>query len=86
MTGPAATSSALAGDYEMDPAHSRLGFVARHTMFTKVHGQFNESEGNGLVRGVKGPLQLRPKAVAARGRRRAPSKVSDVIPVRGGAG
>ena len=47
MTGPAATSSALAGDYEMDPAHSRLGFVARHTMFTKVHGQFNEFEGNG---------------------------------------
>ena len=49
MTGPAATSSALAGDYEMDPAHSRLGFVARHTIFTKVHGQFNEFEAMGIL-------------------------------------
>ena len=47
MTGPAAIPSALAGDYVMDPAHSRLGFVARHTMFAKVHGQFNEFEGHG---------------------------------------
>jgi polyisoprenoid-binding protein YceI len=47
MSGAAATPSALAGDYVMDPAHSRLGFVARHTMFAKVHGQFNEFEGNG---------------------------------------
>jgi polyisoprenoid-binding protein YceI len=47
MTGPAAPLSALAGDYVMDPSHSRLGFVARHAMFAKVHGQFNGFEGSG---------------------------------------
>jgi polyisoprenoid-binding protein YceI len=35
----------LAGDYTLDPAHSRIGFVARHAMVTKVRGQFNEYEG-----------------------------------------
>jgi polyisoprenoid-binding protein YceI len=35
----------LSGDYTIDPAHSRLGFVARHAMVTKVRGQFRELEG-----------------------------------------
>jgi polyisoprenoid-binding protein YceI len=35
----------LAGDYTLDPAHTRLGFVARHAMVTKVRGAFNEFEG-----------------------------------------
>jgi polyisoprenoid-binding protein YceI len=30
----------LTGDYEIDPSHSRLGFVARHAMVTKVRGSF----------------------------------------------
>lgn len=29
-----------AGTYEIDPAHSSLGFVARHLMVTKVRGRF----------------------------------------------
>jgi polyisoprenoid-binding protein YceI len=29
------------GTYTVDPAHSRLGFVARHAMVTKVRGSFN---------------------------------------------
>jgi polyisoprenoid-binding protein YceI len=32
----------LTGDYTIDTAHSRLGFVARHAMVTKVRGSFEE--------------------------------------------
>jgi polyisoprenoid-binding protein YceI len=37
--------TALTGDYVVDPAHSRIGFVARHAMVTKVRGSFTEFEG-----------------------------------------
>ena len=37
--------STLTGDYTLDPAHTRFGFVARHAMVTKVRGSFNEFEG-----------------------------------------
>jgi len=36
----------ITGDYVIDAAHSRLGFVARHAMVTKVRGSFNEFEGS----------------------------------------
>ena len=36
----------LTGHYSIDPAHSRIGFVARHAMVTKVRGSFNEFEGH----------------------------------------
>jgi polyisoprenoid-binding protein YceI len=39
------TPEALSGDYTIDPARSRLGFVARHAMVTKVRGQFHDYEG-----------------------------------------
>ena len=35
------------GSYALDPSHSRLGFVARHAMVTKVRGSFNELVGSG---------------------------------------
>lgn len=35
------------GSYEIDPDHSRIGFVARHAMITKVRGSFNEFSGSG---------------------------------------
>ena len=35
----------LTGTYTIDPSHSRLGFVARHAMVTKVRGSFNEFTG-----------------------------------------
>jgi polyisoprenoid-binding protein YceI len=38
-------SPELTGTYKLDPAHSRLGFVARHAMVTKVRGSFSEFEG-----------------------------------------
>jgi polyisoprenoid-binding protein YceI len=39
--------STLTGRYSIDPSHSRVGFVARHAMVTKVRGSFNEFEGSG---------------------------------------
>ncbi|OON79726.1 YceI family protein [Streptomyces tsukubensis] len=35
----------LTGDYTIDPAHTTLGFSARHAMVTNVKGSFNELEG-----------------------------------------
>ncbi len=35
----------LSGDYQIDAVHSRLGFVARHAMVTKVRGHFGTFEG-----------------------------------------
>ncbi|WP_199434818.1 YceI family protein [Qaidamihabitans albus] len=35
----------VTGTYDLDPAHSRMGFVARHAMVTKVRGAFKEFEG-----------------------------------------
>jgi len=35
----------LTGTYNLDPAHTRLAFVARHAMVTKVRGHFNEFSG-----------------------------------------
>jgi polyisoprenoid-binding protein YceI len=39
----------IAGDYTIDPSHTRLGFVARHAMVTKVRGQFHEFSGTAHV-------------------------------------
>jgi polyisoprenoid-binding protein YceI len=41
--------SQLAGDYTLDHTHTRLGFVARHAMVTKVRGAFNEFEGSAHI-------------------------------------
>jgi polyisoprenoid-binding protein YceI len=43
ITAPAT----LTGTYTIDPTHSRIGFVARHAMVTKVRGSFNEFAGSG---------------------------------------
>jgi polyisoprenoid-binding protein YceI len=37
----------ITGSYTIDPTHSRIGFVARHAMVTKVRGSFNEFTGSG---------------------------------------
>jgi polyisoprenoid-binding protein YceI len=34
------------GTYVLDPTHTRIGFVARHLMVTKVRGRFAEFEGS----------------------------------------
>src|SRR6478735_1258248 len=41
--------NALTGTYTVDPTHSRIGFVARHAMVTKVRGSFNEFAGTGYL-------------------------------------
>lgn len=43
-----ADTSELTGKYNLDPTHSRIGFVARHAMVTKVRGSFNQVEGTGF--------------------------------------
>ncbi|MZD07448.1 polyisoprenoid-binding protein [Streptomyces sp. SID5785] len=37
---------ALTGDYTIDPAHTTLGFVARHAMVTNVKGSFTDFTGS----------------------------------------
>jgi polyisoprenoid-binding protein YceI len=37
--------SAVTGDYTVDPAHTTLGFVARHAMVTNVKGSFSDFTG-----------------------------------------
>jgi polyisoprenoid-binding protein YceI len=34
-----------AGTYVLDPSHTRIGFIARHLMVTKVRGNFGEFDG-----------------------------------------
>jgi polyisoprenoid-binding protein YceI len=41
----------LSGTYTIDPAHTRIGFVARHAMVTKVRGAFNRFEGTAVLDG-----------------------------------
>jgi polyisoprenoid-binding protein YceI len=47
-----ATLSELSGTYVIDPAHTRIGFVARHAMVTKVRGAFNQFEGSAVIDGT----------------------------------
>lgn len=39
----------LTGTWTLDPTHTRIGFVARHAMVTRVRGNFNEFEGTATV-------------------------------------
>jgi polyisoprenoid-binding protein YceI len=46
MTATTTLPDVLTGDYTIDPAHSRIGFVARHAMVTKVRGSFDDIAGS----------------------------------------
>jgi len=48
----------LTGDYEIDPAHTRLGFVARHAMVSKVRGSIPGASGRIHIDG-QDPTQSR---------------------------
>jgi polyisoprenoid-binding protein YceI len=37
------------GTYTVDPSHTRIGFVARHAMVTKVRGSFNAFEATAQI-------------------------------------
>lgn len=43
----------LTGEYVLDPTHTRIGFVARHAMVTKVRGAFNDFTGTARIDGEK---------------------------------
>ena len=48
----APTLTDLTGSYTIDASHSRIGFVARHAMVTKVRGSFNDFEGTAVLDGT----------------------------------
>jgi polyisoprenoid-binding protein YceI len=58
----AAQLAGLSGEYTIDPAHTRIGFVARHAMVTKVRGAFNDFEGAAVF----DPTSAQPVAVDVR--------------------
>ncbi|MEZ0069828.1 polyisoprenoid-binding protein YceI [Streptacidiphilus sp. MAP12-20] len=65
MTTP--PRSALTGTYVLDPAHTQIGFVARHAMVTKVRGAFKEFDGTLLLDGTdpsKSSAQVTIKAAS----------------------
>lgn len=39
----------LTGTWTIDASHTRIGFVARHAMVTRVRGAFNEFEGSAII-------------------------------------
>ena len=51
-TASAPALTELTGTYTLDPAHTRIGFVARHAMVTKVRGAFNEFAGIAVLDGT----------------------------------
>jgi polyisoprenoid-binding protein YceI len=51
MTTTTTDFRTLTGTYTFDVAHSRLGFVARHAMVTKVRGAFNDFAGSAVIDG-----------------------------------
>jgi polyisoprenoid-binding protein YceI len=52
MTTATTALTDLTGQYTLDATHTRIGFVARHAMVTKVRGSFNEFEGAANVDGA----------------------------------
>ena len=69
------TLSDLSGTYVIDPAHTRIGFIARHAMVTKVRGAFNEFEGTAVVDGTdftksRGQLTIQAASIDTRNEQR----------------
>ncbi|MBV9872798.1 MAG: polyisoprenoid-binding protein [Frankiaceae bacterium] len=49
QTSGVTTQQELTGEYDVDPAHSRIGFVARHAMVSKVRGHFSNFRGRAYL-------------------------------------
>jgi polyisoprenoid-binding protein YceI len=69
------TNSLATGTYTVDPSHSRIGFVARHAMVTKVRGAFNDYEAVAEVNGdsladSKVRVAIKPASVDTRSEQR----------------
>jgi hypothetical protein len=86
MTKP----SDLTGDYVLDTAHTRIGFVGRYTMATKVRGQFDEFGGSAHLDGddpseSSAELTIHAKSIQTRNQQRDEqlrSKFLDTGPAR----
>ena len=48
-TASPTASPTLTGSYTLDPAHSSIGFVARHAMVAKVRGSFTVFDGTAFI-------------------------------------
>jgi polyisoprenoid-binding protein YceI len=75
MTTATASIAELTGQYALDPSHTRIGFVARHAMVTKVRGAFNEFEGSGYLDGdnpanSKVSVRIQAKSIDTRNEQR----------------
>lgn len=57
--------ASLSGTYTIDKDHSRIGFVARHAMVTKVRGSFNEFEGTATATDGPGSASVQVTIQAA---------------------
>ncbi|WP_238448233.1 YceI family protein [Micromonospora sp. 4G55] len=69
------TLNELTGDYVLDTTRTRIGFVARHAMGTKVRGQFEEFEGGAHLDGdnpsqSSARLTIQAKSIQTRNRQR----------------
>jgi polyisoprenoid-binding protein YceI len=68
MSDTTTTATAVqTGEYNVDTSHTRVGFVARHAMVTKVRGSFQEFEGRGYFDAddpTRSHLQLEIKATS----------------------
>ena len=57
--------------YELDPAHTNVGFTAKHLAVSTVHGQFNRWEGqfegpDDSLTGVRGTLRVEVASLSTR--------------------
>ncbi|KUJ64060.1 polyisoprenoid-binding protein [Streptomyces albus subsp. albus] len=69
------TLSELTGDYTLDPTRTRIGFVARHAMASRVRGQFEEFEGSAHLDGEDPSessirLSIQARSIQTRNRKR----------------
>lgn len=46
------------GTYELDPSHTRIGFVARHAMVTKVRGAFEDWTADVNIDGANSTIKV----------------------------
>src|SRR5579864_7032495 len=53
------------GTFDLDPAHTRIGFSARHMMVSKVRGRFAEFTGS--INVAENPLQSTAEATIEAG-------------------
>ena len=77
MTVTATQLDHLTGDYVLDPTHSRIGFVAKHTIGPKVRGQFDAFEGIAHLDGddasaSSAQLSIRAESIQTGNQRRDP--------------